>query len=45
MTIGQGHLFHTILGLFGIKTEYYRQSFDLASPHAKPYDGPKPDGV
>lgn len=45
LTIGQGHLFHTLLGLFGISTEYYDSSWDLTSPQVKPHEGPRPAGL
>ena len=42
MTVAHEHIFHTLLGLFGIQTEYYDPSLDLSSPHAQPYAGPMP---
>lgn len=42
-TISQAHLFHTLIGLFGIKTEYHTPELDLTSPHAKPHTGPMPE--
>lgn len=42
MTIGHEHLFHTLLGLFGISTPYYDATLDLSSPKAQPYTGPQP---
>lgn len=42
LTIGQGHIFHTILGLFGIRTEFYNRQLDLCSPQAIPYTGKSP---
>lgn len=41
--VAQEHVFHTILGLFGIKSEYYRKELDLCSPEAEEYCGPCPD--
>lgn len=42
MLIGHEHLFHTLLGLFDIKTKDYDSSLDLCSPNVKPYTGPQP---
>lgn len=42
LTISQAHLFHTLIGLFGIKTEYHNPELDLTSPQAKPHTGPMP---
>lgn len=43
MSTGQEHCLHTMLGLFGIHSPYYRADLDLSSPQAKPYTGPHPD--
>ncbi len=43
MCIGQEHVFHTLLGFFGIRTPYYDSRLDLANPGVQPYDGPKPE--
>ncbi|MGN0810398.1 MAG: sulfatase-like hydrolase/transferase [Akkermansia muciniphila] len=43
MTVAHEHIFHTLLGLFGIRTPYYEEGLDLCSPAARPYDGPRPD--
>lgn len=43
MTIGHGHIFHTILGLFDIKWSLYKESLDLTSDLAEPYQGTKPE--
>ena len=37
------HIFHTLLGLFGVKSPWYEESLDLCSPHVKPYNGLHPD--
>lgn len=37
------HIFHTLLGLFGVKTPWYEEALDLCSPHVKPYNGLHPD--
>lgn len=42
MVTGQEHVFHTLLGFFGIETPYYDASLDLSSTDAKPYTGPQP---
>lgn len=42
MTVGDEHIFHTLLGLFGVETPYYTPELDLSSPAARPYTGPKP---
>ncbi len=42
MSIGHEHVFHTILGLFGIQTRYYDKTLDLSTPDALPYTGPHP---
>lgn len=42
MSIGQEHIFHTVLGLFGISSPYYDEELDLTSPKVKPYTGPHP---
>lgn len=42
MTVGHEHIFHTVLGLFGISSEYYAPALDLTTPAAQPYTGPQP---
>ncbi len=42
MTVGHEHVFHTLLGMFGISTPYYDAKLDLCSPEAQPYSGTKP---
>lgn len=42
MTVGHEHIFHTLLGLFGISTPYYKPELDLCSEQAQPYTGRKP---
>lgn len=42
MTVAHEHIFHTLLGLFGIRTPYYEETLDLTSPAARPYEGPCP---
>ncbi|MBR5888167.1 MAG: sulfatase-like hydrolase/transferase [Akkermansia sp.] len=43
MTIAHEHFFHTLLGIVGIKSPYYKSQLDLCSPDAQPYDGPMPN--
>lgn len=40
--VAHEHIFHTLLGLFGIKTPHYNPALDLCSPTAQPYAGPHP---
>lgn len=42
LSIGQEHIFHTLLGLFGIQSPYYDETLDLTSPRVMPYTGPHP---
>lgn len=42
MTVGHEHIFHTLLGLFGIGTPFYDPQLDLAAPTAQPYAGDRP---
>ena len=42
MTVAHEHVFHTLLGFFGITSPYYDASLDLSSPQAQPYTGPQP---
>ncbi len=44
-TIAHGHFFHTLLGLFGIKTKHYLEEWDLCSERVKSYTGPRPAGL
>lgn len=37
------HIYHTILGIMGIKAESYNSSLDLTSPDVREYEGPHPD--
>lgn len=43
LTVGDEHIFHTLLGLFGIETPHYDPALDLTSDAAQPYMGPKPE--
>lgn len=42
MTVAHEHIFHTLLGLFGISSPYYNSTLDLTSPEVQPYSGPMP---
>lgn len=42
-TIGHEHFFHTLLGIAGIKTEYYNEKLDLCQPTVTPYTGTEPE--
>ncbi len=42
MTVGHEHIFHTLLGIFGISTPYYDAKLDLSSENPEPYTGPQP---
>lgn len=42
MSVAHEHLFHTVLGIMGIKTPYYDATLDLSNPQVQPYTGPHP---
>lgn len=42
LTVAHEHIFHTLLGLFSLKTPYYDKALDLTSPAVQPYAGPHP---
>lgn len=42
MRVGHEHIFHTLLGIFGIATPHYDARLDLSSETALPYTGPAP---
>lgn len=42
MSIGHEHIFHTLLGIFGINSPYYNEDLDLSSERVLPYTGPHP---
>lgn len=42
MTISHGHIFDTLLGIFGIETPHYKAAWDCSSPLVKPYTGTQP---
>lgn len=43
LTVADEHIFHTLLGLFGIDTPHYDPALDLTSDAVQPYSGPKPE--
>lgn len=43
MPVAHEHIFHTLLGLFGVKTPYYDAALDLCTPCPTPYLGPSPE--
>ena len=43
MFVAHEHIFHTLLGLFDLRTPWYNAALDLASPHVQPYEGPRPE--
>ena len=42
MVVAHEYIFHTLIGIFGIESQYYDESLDLSSPNVKPYTGPQP---
>lgn len=42
MSVAHEHLFHTVLGIMGIRTPFYDASLDLSNPQVQPYTGPHP---
>ncbi|MBE6409312.1 MAG: phosphoethanolamine transferase [Akkermansiaceae bacterium] len=42
LTVAHEHIFHTLLGLFGVKTPFYEGALDLTSSTVQPYTGPQP---
>ena len=42
LTVAHEHIFHTLLGLFGVTTPYYDGTLDLTSPAVQSYTGPQP---
>ncbi len=43
MTVGHEHIFHTLLGIFGISSPYYDARLDLSGDNPAPYTGPQPE--
>lgn len=43
--ISHDHIYHTVLGLSGIKNNAYNEQLDLSSPKAKAYTGPMPEDI
>ncbi|MGN0868412.1 MAG: sulfatase-like hydrolase/transferase [Akkermansia sp.] len=42
LRVGQEHVFHTALGLFGLQTPYYDSALDLCTEAPEEYNGPCP---
>lgn len=42
MQVAHEHVFHTLLGLFGLQTQAYDRKLDLTSDAVVPYGGPHP---
>ena len=42
LTVADEHIFHTLLGLFGLQTPHYNAELDLTSRKVKAYNGPQP---
>ena len=42
LLVGQEHIFHTLLGLFDLRTPHYNPALDLTTPTVQPYSGPAP---
>lgn len=42
LTIADEHVFHTLLGLFGLQSPHHAPQLDLCSPLVQPYTGEKP---
>ena len=45
LCVGQEHIFHTLLGLFDLRTPWHNPALDLTSPLVQPYTGPKPTPI
>lgn len=43
MRVSQEHVFHTMLGIVGISSPYYKPELDLCTEHPIPYSGPYPE--
>ena len=41
-TVAHEHIFHTLLGLFQVESQYYNPALDLTRSEAQPYSGPQP---
>lgn len=41
-TVAHEHIFHTLLGLFKLKTPHYNAELDLTQPQVQPYTGSMP---
>ncbi len=42
LCVGHEHLFHSLLGIIGLKSPYYKATLDLSSPEVQPYTGSMP---
>ena len=42
LAVAHEHIFHTLLGIFGLKTPYHDASLDLTTPDVQPYSGMQP---
>lgn len=42
LCIADEHVFHTLLGLFGLQTPYHNAALDLTTPQVQPYEGRRP---
>lgn len=42
-TVAHEHIFHSLLGLFGISTPHYDSRLDICSDKMQPYNGPMPE--
>lgn len=42
LCVGHEHIFHTLLGTFGISSPHYNPALDLSSDSPQPYSGPAP---
>lgn len=41
--VAHENIFHTLLGIFSIRTRYYDPHYDVSSPSLEPYHGPTPE--
>lgn len=43
VSVAHENIFHTLLGIFSIRTPYYDPHYDVSSPSLEPYHGPAPE--
>ena len=43
LRVGHEHVFHTLLGTFGISSPHYNPALDLSADSPQPYSGPAPE--